>query len=133
MKAQAFASPIVALFAVLLLAATAARAADPARGRELVKKGNCAACHGADMKTPIAGDYPKLAGQHQDYLLHALIAYQTPDNPNVGRSNAIMQGQVNANPAILGPDNKPRPFTRQELQDIAAYLAALPGDLVTKR
>jgi cytochrome c553 len=38
--------------------------------------------------------YPKLAGQHADYLYVALKAYQTEGNPNVGRGNAIMAGQV---------------------------------------
>jgi cytochrome c553 len=34
--------------------------------------------------------YPKIAGQHADYLYIALKAYKTENNPMVGRSNAIM-------------------------------------------
>src|ERR1700712_1877365 len=35
---------------------------------ELLKKGNCASCHGANFSTPIDPTYPKIAGQHADYL-----------------------------------------------------------------
>ncbi|TWG85406.1 cytochrome c553 [Cupriavidus gilardii J11] len=123
-----------ALGALLLGAfAMSASAADVAAGKALVEKGNCAACHGANMNAPIAPEYPKLAGQHASYLYHALVAYQIAGNPQVGRNNAIMQGQVNANPGIVGKDGKPRPFTRQELKDIAAYIESLPGDLVLKK
>ncbi|WP_420992638.1 c-type cytochrome [Cupriavidus sp. 30B13] len=118
---------------VLGAAAFSAAAADIAAGKALVEKGNCVACHGAGMNAPISPDYPKLAGQHADYLYHALVAYQVTTNPQVGRSNAIMAGQVNANPAVTGKDGKPRPFTRQELRDIAAYIESLPGGLVLKK
>lgn len=97
-----------------------AQAADKANGEALVAKNNCASCHGAGMKAPISPEYPKLAGQHADYLYHALAAYQTADNPQVGRSNAIMQGQVKA-------------LSKKELKDIAAYIASLPGDLILKK
>ncbi|AOY91134.1 cytochrome C [Cupriavidus sp. USMAA2-4] len=117
----------------LLMAAGSAAAADIAAGKALVEKGNCATCHGADLKSPISPEYPKLAGQHASYLLHALLAYQTSNSPLVGRSNAIMAGQVNANPAVTGKDGKPRPFSHQELQDIAAYIESLPGTLVLKK
>ncbi|MGO4153480.1 c-type cytochrome [Cupriavidus sp. YAF13] len=118
---------------VLGASAITASAADLARGKALVEKGNCAACHGAGLNAPITPDYPKLAGQHADYLYHALAAYQITTNPQVGRSNAIMAGQVNANPGVTGKDGKPRPFTRDELKDIAAYIESLPGGLVLKK
>jgi len=118
---------------LLLAAAGTAAAADIAAGKVLVEKGNCAACHGADLKSPISPDYPKLAGQHASYLFHALMAYQVTNNPVVGRSNAIMAGQVNANPAVMDKAGKPRPFTHKELQDIAAYIESLPGDFVLKK
>jgi cytochrome c553 len=84
----------------------------------LLKKGNCASCHGANYSKPIDGSYPKLAGQHADYLYVALKAYQTEGNPNVGRSNAIMAGQV-------------KQFKLAELKAISKYLATLPGELQT--
>jgi cytochrome c553 len=118
---------------VLGLSAVGAQAADIAKGKALVEAGKCATCHGANMNSPIAPDYPKLAGQHADYLFHALMSYQVSNNPQVGRSNAIMAGQVNANPGITGKDGKPRPFTHQELKDISAYIESLPGTLVLKR
>ncbi|MGZ3157741.1 MAG: c-type cytochrome [Burkholderiaceae bacterium] len=86
-------------------------------GKEAVAKFGCAACHGADFNSPIDPSYPKLAGQHQDYLEHALTAYQRgSDGPN-GRSNAIMGGQA-------------KPLSDQNKKDIAAYIHSLPGSLV---
>jgi len=85
---------------------------------ELLKKGNCASCHGPNFTKPIDGGYPKLAGQHPDYLFVALKAYQTKDNPRVGRGNAIMAAQA-------------APFSHAELKELAAYLASLPGELKT--
>lgn len=85
---------------------------------KLLKQGNCESCHGANYSTPIDGTYPKLAGQHADYLLVALKAYKTANNPNVGRGNAIMAGMA-------------QPFTSAQLKQIAQYLSTLPSDLHT--
>jgi len=90
----------------------------PADVAELLKKGNCASCHGANFSTPIDPTYPKLAGQHPDYLFIALKEYQTDKNPQVGRNNAIMMGMA-------------RPFTHAEAKVLAAYIASLPGELKT--
>jgi len=94
-----------------------ADAAPPAVAK-LLATANCASCHGANFASPIDPSYPKLAGQHADYLYHALRAYQVDHNPLVGRSNAIMMGMA-------------RPFTHPEIKAIAAYLSSLPGDLQT--
>ena len=72
-------------------APAAAPAADVAA---LLAKGNCASCHGANFSKPIDPAYPKIAGQYADYLYVALKSYQTEGNPQIGRSNAIMAGQV---------------------------------------
>ena len=85
---------------------------------ELLKKGNCASCHGENFSKPIDPSYPKLAGQYADYLYQALKAYQTDKNPQVGRNNAIMMGMA-------------RPFTHAELKLVTAYLATLPSELKT--
>ena len=85
---------------------------------ELLKKGNCASCHGANFSTPIDPSYPKLAGQHPDYLFVALKEYQTDKNPQVGRNNAILMGMA-------------RPFTHAEAKQLAAYIASLQGELKT--
>jgi cytochrome c553 len=90
----------------------------PADVAKLLEKGGCASCHGANMSKPIDPSYPKLAGQHADYLYVALKAYQTEKNPNVGRSNAIMAGMA-------------KPFSQAELKAISKYLASLPGELRT--
>lgn len=95
-------------------------AGDVAAGKAAVTKYSCAACHGADFKSPIDPSYPKLAGQHQDYLEHALLGYQRGvDGPN-GRGNAIMGAQA-------------KPLSRTDVQNIAAYLHSLPGNLVLEK
>jgi cytochrome c553 len=82
----------------------------------LLTKGACASCHGANFNKPIDGAYPKIAGQHADYLRVALRAYGIEGNPTVGRANAIMAAQV-------------KPYTRAELKMLADYIGSLPGDL----
>ena len=84
----------------------------------LLTKGACATCHGANFSKPIDASYPKIAGQHADFLYVALKAYKTEGNPQVGRGNAFMGGQV-------------KPFSNAELKAIANYLASLPSELHT--
>jgi cytochrome c553 len=86
----------------------------------LLSKGACVSCHGASFSKPIDAAYPKIAGQHADYLYVALKAYKTEANANVGRGNAIMGSQV-------------KQFSNAELKAIAQYLGSLPGDLKTVR
>jgi cytochrome c553 len=94
-----------------------AAAADAAVA-ELLKKGACESCHGKNFSAPIDPAYPKIAGQHADYLFVALKAYKTTGNAQVGRANPIMGGMaVN--------------FSNNELRAIANYLASLPGELHT--
>lgn len=85
---------------------------------ELLTKGACVSCHGANFSKPIDPGYPKLAGQHGDYLAVALKAYKTEGNAKVGRGNAIMAGQV-------------KQFSVAELKAIAGYIGSLPGELRT--
>ena len=109
---------MIALFCgAVSLSATAG--GNIANGEALAKKYNCAACHGADYTKSIDPSYPKLAGQHADYLAHALTAYKRGEGPN-GRSNAIMGGQV-------------KPLSNKDIADLAAYLASLPSGLVLQR
>jgi len=84
----------------------------------LLTKGGCVACHGANFSKPIDPSYPKIAGQHADYLYVALRAYSIEGNSNVGRGNAIMAGQV-------------KQFKRDELKLMAKYIGSLPGELRT--
>jgi cytochrome c553 len=54
------------------------------------KSTTCAACHGADGVSTVPS-FPKLAGQHRDYLYHSLKDYKSGK-----RKNPIMAGQVQA-------------------------------------
>ncbi|MBK1688418.1 c-type cytochrome [Rubrivivax gelatinosus] len=98
--------------------AAATAAAAPAAVAPLLERGACASCHGADFNRPIAPAYPKIAGQHGDYLLAALRAYGSTNHRQIGRSNPIMSAQV-------------QPFSAAELRAIAGYVASLPGDVRT--
>ncbi len=100
-------------------AGTAGGATVPQPSEQVAKaleQGKCVSCHGANFNTPIDGSYPKLAGQHADYLYVALKAYQVSNNANVGRSNAIMAANVQT-------------LTHAQLKAISKYLATLPTDL----
>ena len=109
---------IVALF-FGALSVNALAAGDAEKGKALAQKYNCASCHGADYKTPIDPSYPKLAGQHPDYLVHALTTYKR-GNKAYGRVNPIMAGMV-------------QPLSDRDMVDIAAYLANLPSGLTSQR
>ena len=106
----------VAAFAMaaLSLAAVPGQAADRAAGQA---KANavCAACHGKDGNTPIDPSYPKLAGQHPDFLVRALTDYKTGS-----RKNAVMAGQAQA-------------LSKADIDNLADYYASLPGSLSTRR
>jgi len=114
-----------ALITVALLTSigftSAANAASKEKGQALVEKANCASCHGAGLNAPILPAYPKLAGQYADYLYYALKAYKVGNgNAQFGRNNAVMGSQV-------------QNFTDADLQDMAAYIASLPGNFVVKK
>ncbi len=51
----------------------------------------CTACHGENGAKPIMPEYPILAGQHADYIAHALRDYRMGR-----RNNPIMGAQVQA-------------------------------------
>lgn len=110
----------LALFVSLSVSLPALAAGDPANGAALAKKYNCASCHGVDYKTPIDASYPKLAGQHADYLAHALASYKRGNKGISGRNNPIMAGMA-------------QPLSDRDMLDIAAYLEGLPGPLITRK
>jgi cytochrome c553 len=78
----------------------------------------CASCHGANFNSDVPA-FPKIAGQHSDYLFVALKAYKVKSNSKVGRDNAIMAGVA-------------KQFTNAELKLMANYIGSLPGDLKTE-
>jgi len=69
----------------------------------------CAACHGAEGNKPLTPETPKLAGQHGDYLEHALLEYQSG-----ARQNPLMSGVV-------------QPLSKREIRALAQYFAQRPG------
>lgn len=87
---------------------------DPIRGNAAAgktKSASCAACHGPDGNGNIPL-YPRLAGQHEDYLHKVLQDYQSG-----ARKNVIMKGIAT-------------PLSAQDIADLAAYFASQPKGLV---
>lgn len=84
----------------------AAAAGNPAAGK--AKSAACAACHGPDGNSPTPA-FPKLAGQNDDYLIHALKAYRSKT-----RVNAIMNEQAAR-------------LSDEDIADLAAYFASQSG------
>jgi cytochrome c553 len=89
-----------------------------AKVAELLKKGACVSCHGESFNKPVSDAYPKVAGQHADYLFVALKSYKTEGNATWGRANGIMGGIS-------------KQFSNAELKQIAGYVSTMPGDLKT--
>ena len=92
-------------------AVTCAQAADIEKGRAKAKE-VCAACHGEDGNS-VMPDYPKLAGQHRDYLSKALRDYKSGQ-----RKNPIMAGMVGA-------------LTKEDIENVAAYYGSRPALLAS--
>jgi cytochrome c553 len=91
------------VIAAALAVGAVAHAGDPAAGKEKAKV--CAACHGENGISQ-APDFPKLAGQYNDYLVRAMNDYKTG-----ARKNPIMAGQV-AN------------LKKEDIADLSAYFAS---------
>lgn len=85
----------------------------------LLNKANCASCHGVNYSKPIDPTYPKIAGQHSDYLYVALKAYRISGNSTIGRNNAIMSGMAKL-------------YTLPELKMLSEYLGSIDGELKTE-
>lgn len=85
----------------------------------LMQKAACTSCHGPNLSKPIDPSYPRIAGQHPDYLFVALKAYKADNNPSVGRSNGVMG-------AIA------KQFSNAELKALASYVGSLDSELRTK-
>ena len=69
----------------------------------------CASCHGDHGQGMAA--FPRIAGQHRDYLVKQLIVFQRTDQRPKG---AVMKTVAHA-------------LTQQNIDDVADYLQALPG------
>jgi cytochrome c553 len=77
-------------------------AGDPVAGK--AKAGQCAACHGPDGNS-VNPEWPKLAGQHADYLVKQLQFFEAGE-----RENATMKPMANV-------------LDAQGREDVAAYYA----------
>lgn len=91
------------LAAALMMSNSFAASGDAAAGKD--KAQTCAACHGADGNGASA-DFPKLAGQHADYIDSALHQYKSGK-----RKNPIMAGFA----ATLSD---------KDIADLAAYFSS---------
>lgn len=100
------------LAAALSLAVSAHADGNAEAGK--AKSTACAACHGYDGNSTVAS-FPRLAGQHRDYLFHALRAYK-----DGSRKNPIMAEQV-------------KNLSTRDMHDLAAYFSRQKQDgLYTK-
>ena len=90
-------------------AAPAVKPGDANAGQ--AKAATCGACHGADVNSPMA-QYPKLAGQHENYIARQVELIKTNK-----RANPVMMGFIAS-------------MTPQDMHDVGAYFAtktSLPG------
>ena len=99
-------------FVLLALVAVGAQAADIEKGRAKAKE-VCGACHGEDGNS-IMPDYPKLAGQHRDYLSKALRDYKSGQ-----RKNPIMAGFAKG-------------LSKDDIENVSAFYASLPVVVSTR-
>lgn len=102
---------MIRIATALALAALAfsATAADIEAGR--AKSTTCQACHGPDGNGTGDPQYPRLAGQHADYLVKALKDYRSGE-----RANVIMAGFAGT-------------LSDKDIADLAAFYAAQKGPL----
>ncbi len=99
--------PSLLAAALLALAAPAFAATGNAEaGRE--KSAPCKACHG-EAGVSVSPEFPKIAGQHRDYILVALRHYKAGK-----RKNPIMAGQA-AN------------LSETDMRDLAAWFSSQSG------
>ncbi|AJC15217.1 c-type cytochrome [Pandoraea sputorum] len=82
---------------------------DLARGQAIATQ-VCAACHAADGNSP-GGAYPKLAGQHAEYLYKQLVDFKAQPGKTPARNNPIMAGMVAA-------------LNEQDMRNVSAYFAS---------
>lgn len=101
---------LITLTAIALLTSLSfsAVAGNPSRGQELAGE-VCQSCHGMDGNLVLSSEYPRLAGQYEDYLVVALEAYRSGE-----RENAIMSSFA-------------QNLSDQDIADLAAWFARQEG------
>jgi cytochrome c553 len=91
---------------LLILPVIASAKGNPAAGQE--KSTTCLACHG-DIGIPVDPNYPKLAGQHKDYIIKALSDYRSRKRTNPIMANFAAQ------------------LSNQDIEDLAAWFSSQEG------
>jgi cytochrome c553 len=94
--------------ATVLAAGSVQAGGDAAAGQ--AKAALCAACHGADGNS-VNPAWPKLAGQHPDYIVKQLQAFRST-KPAEKRSDPLMTAQA----MLIASE--------QDIEDIAAYFSS---------
>jgi len=79
-----------------------------AAGRERFVQ--CATCHGADGRSTVIPQYPKIGGQSGPYLINALKAYR----------DGLRQGTYAAMMAAAA-----KPLSDDDIENLAAYIESL--------
>jgi cytochrome c553 len=69
----------------------------------------CSGCHGSQGQGN--GTYPRLAGQHADYIVKQLVVFQRTEERPGGKTMKLVVHEL----------------TRQNIDDVAAYVQALPN------
>lgn len=90
----------------LILPTIASAKGNPVAGQE--KSTTCLACHG-DTGIPVDPNYPKLAGQHNDYIIKALSDYRSGKRTNPIMANFAAQ------------------LSNQDIEDLAAWFSSQEG------
>ncbi len=109
-----------ALLAGTAFAQTIPAKPDPVKGQQIAST-VCVACHNVDGNSVI-NMYPKIAGQHEDYLVRQLTDFAKPATDKSARVNAVMLGFA----SMLPPEDR---------RNVAAYFAAQkqkPGEARNK-
>ncbi len=78
------------LVAGILMAGVSTTSVFAADGAATYTAKGCAACHGADAKSPIMPQYPKIAGQSKEYLTQQMTDIKSGTRNN-GQS-VVMKG-----------------------------------------
>lgn len=95
-------SVLPALAVALVASSATVQAGDPIAGQ--AKAALCAGCHGPDGNS-LVPTYPKLAGQHEAYLVNALKQYRTG-----ARTDATMKAMS-------------APLSDRDIENLAAYFS----------
>ncbi|HAJ92894.1 MAG TPA: cytochrome c4 [Gammaproteobacteria bacterium] len=95
---------VITMSLLISMAFTQAQAEGDAEAGK-TKSASCVACHSIDGNS-VNPEWPKLAGQHEGYLIQQLLYFSDGE-----RDNAIMKG-------IVGN------LTEQDHEDLAAYFAS---------